>query len=214
MRKERKMNALNKAKTPADKMANSKQMRSIISAEILDHINVIKVFGETQADTVVMFINMVLQGFQRNGKLLMMGNGGSAADAQHIAAELVARFKAERKALPAIALTTDTSILTAMGNDYGYDAVFSRQVAALAQPQDVVVGISTSGNSKNVLQAIQVATDIGCQTVGLTGQDGGALAKMVNLAIRVPSQEVSRIQEAHITIGHIMCGLVEQAFVN
>lgn len=146
------------------------------------------------------------------GKILLMGNGGSAADAQHIAAELVGRYLCERKALPSIALTTDTSILTAVGNDYGYDAVFSRQVEALAQPQDIVVGYSTSGNSANVCAAMKAAKHIGCYTVALTGDSGGKLAGLVDSCIRVPSSSTPRIQEVHAFIGHMLCAMVDAGF--
>jgi D-sedoheptulose 7-phosphate isomerase len=144
------------------------------------------------------------------GKVLVMGNGGSAADAQHLAAELVGRFLLERRALPAIALTTDTSILTAVGNDYGFEAVFQRQVEALARPGDVVIGISTSGNSPNVLLALQAAKAIGCTTVGLLGRDGGKIALLVDLDLTVPAATTPAIQEVHAIIVHILCHLVEQ----
>ena len=141
-----------------------------------------------------------------------MGNGGSAADAQHIAAELVGRYINERRGLPAIALTTDTSILTAVGNDYGYDNIFSRQVEALARPVDVVVGYSTSGNSANIYNAISLAKTIGCHCVALTGATGGKLAGVADSCIRVPSAETPRIQEAHAFIGHMLCDYVDRAF--
>ncbi|MFT5118412.1 MAG: D-sedoheptulose 7-phosphate isomerase [Kiritimatiellia bacterium] len=153
-----------------------------------------------------------ISALNNGGKILLMGNGGSAADAQHIAAELVGRYLCERKGLPAIALTTDTSILTAVGNDYGYDAIFSRQVEALAQSQDVVVGYSTSGNSTNVCKAMQAATDIGCYTVALTGEGGGQLGTLVDSCIRVPSSSTPRIQEVHAFIGHMLCALVDATF--
>lgn len=143
-------------------------------------------------------------------KLLIMGNGGSAADAQHFAAEIVGRFKMERKALPAIALTTDTSALTAIGNDYGFDRIFSRQVEAFAQPGDVVVGISTSGNSPNVALALKVAKDAGCRTVALLGKDGGSIKELVDLSLIIPSNDTPRIQEGHITTIHILCDLLEK----
>lgn len=150
----------------------------------------------------------------RGGKVFFMGNGGSAADSQHLAAELIGRFKAERRALPAIALSTDSSILTCLSNDYDYSIVFSRQLEALCQPQDVVVGLSTSGNSQNVLKGIEVARQKGAYTIGLTGQGGGKLAALTNLCFQVPSHTVARIQEAHIFIGHSICELVEQATVS
>jgi len=150
---------------------------------------------------------------QRGNKVLLCGNGGSAADAQHIAAELVGRFITERKGLPAIALTTDTSILTAVANDYGYDHVFARQVEAHARTGDVLIGISTSGNSDNVLMAIAAAIQVGCTTIGLLGRDGGKLNKMVNQAITVPVQTTAAIQECHIVIGHMWCAMVDAALL-
>ena len=153
---------------------------------------------------------LIISALKDGHKLLIMGNGGSAADAQHFAAEMVGRFRRERRGLPAIALSTDTSALTAIGNDYGFDAVFSRQVEALAKPGDVVFGISTSGQSKNVIAAIQTATAIGCKTVGLLGKDGGELATLVNCELTVSGSETSFIQEAHIMIIHILCALIEK----
>ena len=155
-----------------------------------------------------------IDALSHGGKILLMGNGGSAADAQHIAAELVGRYLCERKGLPSIALTTDTSILTAVGNDYGYDAIFSRQVEALAQPQDIVVGYSTSGNSTNVCTAMQAAKDMGCYTVALTGASGGQLVSMVDACIRVPSPSTPRIQEVHAFIGHMLCAIVDASFTD
>ncbi|MGD9849515.1 MAG: SIS domain-containing protein [Desulfuromonas sp.] len=143
-------------------------------------------------------------------KVLVMGNGGSAADAQHLAAELVGRFLKNRAALPAIALTTDSSILTAVGNDFGFEQVFARQVEALAGAGDVVIGISTSGNSPNVLRAIEVARRRGCVTLAFTGRAGGELARQVDLALTVAVPETPHIQEAHLTFIHILCDLVEQ----
>ena len=145
----------------------------------------------------------------RGGKILIMGNGGSAADSQHIAAEIVGRFKKERKGWPAIALTTDTSILTSVGNDYGFDFIFSRQVEALCTPLDVVIGISTSGNSKNVVKAIETAREIGAKTVALAGGTGGKLATMCDYNLTMPSDDTPRIQEAHILIGHSLCEMLE-----
>ena len=146
----------------------------------------------------------------RNGhKVLVMGNGGSAADSQHLAAELVGRFIMERRPLPAIALSTDTSILTAIGNDYGFEEIFSRQVQALAAANDVVIGISTSGRSPNVRKALAAARNAGCKTIGLLGRDGGDIAGEVDLALVVPVQETPHIQEAHVTIIHVICELVE-----
>ena len=142
-------------------------------------------------------------------KILIAGNGGSAADAQHFAAELVGRFLMERRGLPALALTTDSSILTAVTNDYGFERVFSRQVEALASPGDVVIGISTSGNSANILAALAAARQCGCTTVGLLGRDGGAIAACVDLPLIVGCNETPHIQEMHVTIIHLLCKLIE-----
>jgi D-sedoheptulose 7-phosphate isomerase len=145
----------------------------------------------------------------RGNKILLCGNGGSAADAQHIAAEFVGRYEKERRAFPSIALTTDTSALTALGNDYGYEQIFARQVEALAKEGDVLIAISTSGNSPNVLAAIAKAREIGCSTIGMTGQSGGKMRDKCDALIAVPSDRTSRIQEAHITIGHLWCEYVD-----
>ena len=146
---------------------------------------------------------------QRGGKILLCGNGGSAADSQHIAAEIVGRFKKERKGLPSIALTTDTSILTSVGNDYGYDYIFARQVEALCRPEDILIGLTTSGNSANVVRAIEAANDIGATTIGMTGGTGGKLNTLCKYNIVVPSSVTARIQEAHIFIGHSLCEILE-----
>ena len=151
---------------------------------------------------------------QRGGKVLLCGNGGSAADAQHIAAELVGRYLAERPGLSAIALTTDSSVLTAIANDYGYEQVFARQVHALARSGDVFIGISTSGNSASVIAAAGVARATGCHTIGLLGRDGGQLMRLVDQPIVVPSDVTAHIQECHIVIGHIWCALVDDAVLN
>jgi D-sedoheptulose 7-phosphate isomerase len=143
------------------------------------------------------------------GKLLFFGNGGSAADAQHLAAEFVGRFMLERRGLPAVALTTDSSILTAIGNDYGFDRVFSRQIEALGQAGDVAFGISTSGNSPNVVSALKQATSQHLKTIGLAGKDGGLLRQCCDIPLIVTSPNTARVQECHIAIGHLLCELVE-----
>ncbi|MHA4896116.1 D-sedoheptulose 7-phosphate isomerase [Pedobacter sp. PWIIR3] len=145
-------------------------------------------------------------------KVLLAGNGGSAADAQHIAAELTGRFVKERKALPAIALTVDTSALTAISNDYGYDRVFARQLEAFAQQQDLFIAISTSGSSPNIINALHSAKAIGCKTIGLSGRDGGLMNELCDLNIVVPETNTASIQEMHILIGHIFCKAVDQLF--
>ena len=145
----------------------------------------------------------------RGGKILLMGNGGSAADSQHIAAEIVGRFKKERRGLAAIALTTDTSIITSVANDYGYEYIFARQIEALCRPEDVVIGITTSGNSKNVIAAIEEANKLGATTIGLTGGNGGRMNELCKFNLIMPSSETARIQEAHIFIGHSLCDILE-----
>ena len=154
----------------------------------------------------------VVEALQAGKKLLIMGNGGSAADAQHIAAELVGRFKRERKALAAIALTTDSSILTAWSNDYDFTTVFSRQVEALAQPGDIVIGISTSGNSHNVVKAFESAKLIGALTLGLLGRDGGRLLALSDMSIVVPLRMTDQVQTAHMIVYHALCAYIDEAF--
>src|SRR6266567_892288 len=154
---------------------------------------------------IVQAASAICECLRNGGKLLLFGNGGSAADAQHLAAEFVGRFVRERAGLPAIALTTDSSILTAVGNDYGFDQIFARQVQALGRPGDVAIAISTSGNSPNVTGAIKQAAKQDLKTIGLAGKDGGSFASGVDVSIIVASTNVARVQECHITIGHILC---------
>ena len=169
--------------------------------------------AETLSHQILKAAHTIRDCLANGGKLLLMGNGGSAADSQHIAAELIGRFKKERKAIPALALTVDSSSLTALGNDYGFDNIFSRQVEALANPNDAVVGISTSGNSINVIHALNVAREIGASTIGLIGNDGGNMKDSVDISIVVPSSDTARIQEVHITVGHIICEIIEQDLI-
>jgi D-sedoheptulose 7-phosphate isomerase len=170
-----------------------------------------QVFLEENAAALERAIELVATALAGGRKLLLFGNGGSAADAQHIAAEFVGRFLRERRALPAIALTTDTSALTSIANDYGYDDVFARQVGALGVSGDVALAISTSGRSANVLRAVEACRELGVTTIGLTGGDGGPLAGAVDLALRVSASGISaRIQETHILIGHVICELVDR----
>lgn len=156
-------------------------------------------------------VDSILECFKRGNKLLIAGNGGSAADAQHFSAEMVGRYKKERKAYPAIALTVDTSVLTAWSNDYSFDTVFSRQIEALGKEGDIFVGISTSGNSTNLLEATKTAKEMGMQSICLLGHDGGALKSMCDRALTVPSDNTPRIQEVHGMLIHIICEEVEQA---
>lgn len=157
--------------------------------------------------------NQIIERIHNKGTIFFMGNGGSAADAQHLAAELIGRFTKERQPIPAIALTTDTSVLTCLSNDYNYDIIFARQLQALCKPNDVVIGISTSGNSPSVLNGIETANQIGAFTIGLTGGSGGKLAIMTDECLTIPSSSTARIQEMHILIGHTLCELIELAVI-
>lgn len=167
---------------------------------------------KNQIELLEKIIGIIVTAYNNGKKLIIFGNGGSAADAQHMVAELVGRYKKERKALNAVALTTNTSTITALSNDYSYDIIFSRQLEACADKGDVVIGISTSGNATNVIKAIETAKKIGCITIGLTGKTGGKLKNVVDHCICVPSDNTPRIQELHITIIHIICQIVEQMF--
>jgi len=184
-------------------------MKEKVEALLRECVQVHESLAE-QSGAIAEVARRLAEVFRRGGSLYVMGNGGSAADAQHMAGELVGRFLMERPALPCVALNTDTSILTAIANDYAFDDVFARQVAALVREGDAVMGLSTSGNSPNVNAAIREARSRGALTVGLTGADGGLLAQKCDLAIIVPSSATPRIQEAHGTIIHILCGLIEQ----
>jgi D-sedoheptulose 7-phosphate isomerase len=166
--------------------------------------------ARTKTREIERMVSLIIASYRAGGKVILFGNGGSAADAQHIAAELVGRFKLERQALPAIALNTNTSTITALANDYSYETVFSHQIEAFATDRDVVIGISTSGESPNVIEAMKTARRKGAKTIGLTGGNGGQLAGVADLVLAVPSDSTPRIQEAHITIGHIVCELVER----
>ena len=186
-------------------------MRESILGALEKHRSVADALLASFADPIEQAARRLVECYRAGGKLLVMGNGGSAADAQHFAAELVGRYMLERPAFPAIALSTDTSILTAVANDYGYPDVFRRQVEAHARPGDVVVGISTSGNSENVCRALALARERGAVTIALGGGDGGRMKTLADIALIAPSKETPRIQEAHITIIHILCDLVEAA---
>ena len=186
------------------------QLQGVISQRIEASIAVKqRLLGHTEICAEV--AERLIRAFRSGNKLLLFGNGGSAADAQHIAAELVGRYYLDRPALPAQALTVDTSSLTAIGNDYAYDQIFSRQIEAFGRAGDVAIGISTSGNSRNVIEALRAAKRKGIVTVGMTGEIGGQLKAEVDYCICIPSRDTPRIQEAHILIGHILCELVEQA---
>lgn len=189
-------------------------MREVVIRELEDSANIKRMMAQNLSDIIANAAQTILNAYKAGGKVILMGNGGSAADAQHIAAELVGRFKLERIGLPAIALTTNTSTLTALANDFGYDTVFSRQLEALANDKDVLIAITTSGTSPNILKAVEMAHSKGVIVIGLTGARGGELKNMADLTIVVPSDNSARIQEAHITIGHIICHLVEDELFN
>lgn len=184
-------------------------MREEIVRQLEESARIKMIIAQNLVDVIVEAARIILDAYKIGGKLLLIGNGGSAADAQHIAAELTGRFKLDRPALPAIALTTNTSSLTALANDYGYDTVFSRQLEALASDKDILIAISTSGISPNILNAVELARSKGLFTIGLTGKNINKLGDLSDLIIAVPSNDTARIQEAHITIGHILCHLIE-----
>ncbi len=168
--------------------------------------------AESTVESIQKVVESVVHALRSGGKVLLCGNGGSAADCQHIAAELVGRFRLNRKGIPALALTTNTSILTSVGNDYGYEEVFQRQVEALGKEGDVLIGISTSGRSKNVVLALEKAREMGVVTIALVGGEKGPVEDAADVVVRVPSAETPRIQEGHIVVGHILCDFVERYF--
>ena len=184
-------------------------MKHFIGKYIDRHQSVVRELAQC-TDDIQRAASLCADALRAGQKILICGNGGSAADAQHMAAELVGRFISDRKALAAIALTTDTSALTAIANDYGYEDVFSRQVSGLAQQGDVLLGISTSGNSGSVLAACEVARSEGCHVIGLTGRDGGLLADRCDAVVIAPARETAHIQECHIIVIHLLCALIEQ----
>lgn len=184
----------------------------LVTNEIQAHIDTAQKALGLLAPILLESAKTITKALQDNKKILICGNGGSAADSQHFAAELTGRYKRERKGLRAIALSTDTSALTAIGNDYGYNHVFSRQVEALAMQGDVVIGISTSGNSQNIINALEVANKIGCITLSLSGRDGGLIKNLCDYSIIAPSDDTPRIQEIHILCIHILCELIEKSF--
>ncbi len=179
---------------------------------IAQHLRIIQETAVNNASDIEKLAAVCKKALKEGHVIYFAGNGGSAADSQHLAAELVGRFQKERRGLPSVALTTDTSILTAIGNDYGYDRIFSRQVEALVNKGDVVIGISTSGNSTNIVEALLKARELGALTVGMTGENGGKMASICDLCIQVPAKVTARIQEAHIMIGHIVCELIEEEY--
>jgi D-sedoheptulose 7-phosphate isomerase len=188
-------------------------MKDIIKNEFDEHLKTSQALG-CLTEQVEKAATMCIKSLKMGGKILLCGNGGSAADAQHIAAELVGRFNHIRRGLPAIALTANSSNITSIGNDFGFNYIFERQVEAFAQENDVLIAISTSGNSENIINAIRFATNISCKTIGFTGEEGGLMNQMCDLTIAAPSKNTPRIQEMHIIIGHVICHLIDKEFVN
>jgi D-sedoheptulose 7-phosphate isomerase len=185
-------------------------MREEIETSLNESIRVKKELLSSSVELVINIANILVESFKAGHSLYLMGNGGSAADAQHISGELVGRFKKNRKPLPALALTTDTSVLTAIANDFGYDHCFERQVDAFVKDGDVVIGLSTSGNSSSIISASQVAKKKGASTIAFTGKGGGEIKDQVDVCLEIPSTDTARIQECHITIGHILCSIIEK----
>jgi len=193
-------------------LMNKKQALTLIDSSLRINAELSVTIARESSGLIFEGALLIIQCLRMGGKVLFFGNGGSAADAQHLAAEFVGRFAMERAGLPAIALTTDSSILTAVGNDYGFEQIFARQIQALGKPGDVAVAISTSGNSANVLEGVKEARKRNLKTIGLTGKDGGALAQQADVAITIPSTSTARIQECHIAIGHLFCELLDADF--
>ncbi|MDD5044534.1 MAG: D-sedoheptulose 7-phosphate isomerase [Candidatus Omnitrophica bacterium] len=184
-------------------------MRDTIKDIILESIHVKEEIMRNKIPEILDIADAFITTLKKGGKIIFFGNGGSAADSQHLAAELVGRFKKDRGALAALALTTNSSIITSLSNDYGYEIVFAKQIEGLGSKNDLAIGISTSGKAKNVIAAIKQAKKMGLKTIALTGKDGGELAKVADISFIVPSEITARIQEAHITVGHVICELVE-----
>jgi D-sedoheptulose 7-phosphate isomerase len=186
-------------------------MKNIVNQEVNQHISVANSLF-SQSEKIVKCAKICINSLENGNKILLFGNGGSASDAQHIAAELVGRYKSERNGLPAIALTTDTSIITSIGNDFGYEKIFSRQVEAIANKGDIIIGISTSGKSDNVINALKLAKKSNLTSIGMSGRDGGDMNEICDVNLVVKSEDTARIQEMHILIGHIICNLIDQKF--
>lgn len=184
-------------------------MQAIVLTAFADSARVKQQFAHDHADSIVQVATLIANAFRNGNKVLLFGNGGSSTDAAHIAAEFVGRYKRERQPLPAIALATDIAAITCIANDYGYEELFARQVRAHGRQGDIAIGISTSGNSPNVLKGVEAARDSGLITIAWTGANGGKLAGLVDYPFIVPSTVTSRIQESHITLGHVLCELVE-----
>jgi len=190
--------------------------RETVNKLLSEHMNVVSAFiyDDDNIHTILDIVDEIIRCFAVDGKILVCGNGGSAADSQHFIAELISKFESERRSLPCIALTTNTSTITATANDYSFDRIFSRQVEGLAEPNDVVIGITTSGNSINVINALSMAIEKGARTIALTGSHGGKIINTAGITLKAPSDNTARIQEVHELVIHIVCKLVEEHFVN
>lgn len=188
-------------------------MKEKIKELLQESIKVKDAIIKTQVSTIELIAKEIISCLKNGHKIIFFGNGGSAADSQHLAAELIGRFQKERRPLPAISLNTNTSVITALANDYGYESVFAKQIEALAQTGDIAIGISTSGKAKNVIAAVKKAKEMDIKTIALTGNTGGELSRLADISLVVPSLITARIQEAHICIGHVICQLVEEAFL-
>lgn len=186
--------------------------QNILINEIQDHIDLVNQIKDEIPNKVKLVSDKIISAINNKNKVFICGNGGSAADAQHIAAEFTGRFVKERRGLPVIALTTDTSAITAISNDYGFDVVFSRQIESLANEGDIIIGISTSGNSNNVLNALKIGSELKCFTISLTGKDGGQIAKNSDININIKHTVTARIQEMHILVGHLICSHIDIKF--
>ena len=189
---------------------NNSSTDQLLTKSLREHLQTLQSLLETKLGEIERAGKLICSTLVAGNKILICGNGGSAADAQHIAAELVGRYEQPRRSWPAIALTTDTSALTALSNDFGYDEVFARQIAGLGNRGDVLIAISTSGKSANVVKAAEKARELGCHVIGLTGETKDPLASLCDICIAVPAKRTSRVQEAHITIGHLWCEMVDQ----
>lgn len=189
-------------------------MQSTIMNDLSEHLYVTKKTIESIGASIEIAAKICIECLKNGNKILIFGNGGSAADAQHIAAEIVGRYKIERKGLPAIALTTDGSILTSISNDYEYSYIFERQVEALGNKGDVLIGISTGGTSTNVINALKISKELGCRSIGFSGKGGGEFNNLCDVNLEVLAKDTARIQEVHILFGHVICHLIDQAFDN
>jgi len=190
---------------------NPSEFKSLLRNHLDEHTRVVAALAACSED-IARIAEAWLVCLRQGGKVLFFGNGGSAADAQHLAAELVVRYRTNRRALAGLALTTDSSILTAHSNDFGFDTLYARQVEALARPGDVVIGISTSGTSQNVVEGLRAGNAAGCVTIAFTGAAGGPCADLASISLKVPSTVTAHIQECHLLVGHVLCGAVETAF--